>query len=439
MKYQATILDTEEGSISRKAGICPGDVLVSVNGKTVRDFFDYSYLTCASRIALSVFRNGKRLRFDIRKDENEDLGLVFEHELIDREQICQNRCVFCFIDQLPDSMRKTLYFKDDDARLSFLTGNYVTLTNMGKKDLKRIARLRLSPVNLSVHATGPALRRRILRNSRAGRILDQIAYLAKKGIDMNCQIVLCRGLNDGKHLEKTIRDLFRYHPRVRSLSVVPVGITRYREGLYPLIPFDRESARETAAQILKIQEACRKESGSSFVYPSDELYLMADLPVPSSSFYEGFPQIENGVGLVASLRDEILEWLEGKQPDTGVSFRATVATGLLALPFIREMCSRVMEAYPNVILSVCGIPNQFFGEHVNVSGLLTGRDIIKGLEGIPMQGPLLLTSCLLQKGGDVFLDDMTREELARELGTRVIFVENSGESFIRNMIGGIHG
>ncbi|MFO7636462.1 MAG: DUF512 domain-containing protein [Clostridia bacterium] len=437
MKNRAPIKSIEPGSIARGAGIEPGDILLSVNGCKIKDVFDYRFSCASEKVLLEIQKKNNEIwEIEIEKEEDEDLGIVFEHDLIDREKSCINKCIFCFIDQLPPSMRKTLYFKDDDARLSFLTGNYVTLTNMDHKELERIAGLRLSPVNISVHATEPAVRAMMLNNRHGGDILEKITYLAGRSITMNCQVVLCRGINDDSHLEKTVEDLVGLYPRVNSLSVVPVGLTKYRQGLYPLEPYDRQSSREVLGQLEKLRDKYQKAHGVRFVYPADEFYLMAGEPIPHSSAYDGFPQLENGVGLVASLRDEILDLLEHHPGNKEAQYSATMVTGMLALGFIREMAGKVMEKHKGVHLEVFGVENKFFGEHVNVAGLLTGNDIMEAMKGKDIRGPVLITSCMLRSDGEVFLDDMSLKELETTLGTRVIAVANTGRDFIGKATGG---
>lgn len=443
------------GSIADELELQAGDRLLSVNGNQLEDIFDYQYLVEDEYLELVVEKaDGEEWELEIEKDEDEDLGLTFENGLMDEYRSCTNSCVFCFIDQMPPGMRETLYFKDDDSRLSFLQGNYITLTNMKQKDIDRIIRFHLSPINVSIHTTNPKLRCEMLKNRFAGKVLSYVDQLYEAGITMNGQIVLCPGLNDGDELDRTIGDLARYLPCMQSLSVVPVGLTRYRQGLYPLKPFDKEAAKSALAIIRRWQEKLFAEYGTHFVHASDEIYLMAGEELPPDEEYDGYPQLENGVGMLRLLMEETDEAIKGIQAgescktsavshidraDAGKTDmperRIAVATGYLAAPALTALLENISAAFPRVTGTVYPIENRFFGEMITVSGLLTGQDLVAQLKGKDLGDTLLLPENMLRSGERVFLDDMTVEELQEALQVPIEMVNNSGQALVNAVLG----
>lgn len=418
------------GSIAKELELEPGDELISVNGQPIEDVFDYHYLMNDEYLELLVQKlNGEEWELEIEKEYEEDLGVEFENAFMDEYRSCSNHCIFCFIDQMPPGMRKTLYFKDDDSRLSFLQGNYVTLTNMSEHDIDRIIRYHLEPINISFHTTNPKLRCEMLKNRFAGEIFPKVQRLYEAGIEMNGQIVLCKGINDGEELERSIRDLTQYLPYLKSVSVVPVGLSKYREKLYPLEPFTKEDAKKVIAQVTRWQEKLYREHGLHFIHCSDEWYILAELPLPTEESYDGYLQLENGVGMLKLLENEVEEALKGKEKEEKAG-RVSIATGFLAAPFIRENVQRIQEVYPNIQVDVYAVKNEFFGEQITVSGLLTGQDIKKQLVGKSLGECLLLPCNMLRDGENVFLDDMTVEEMEEELGVPIHVVDADGASLV---------
>ena len=375
------IYRVEPGSIADELEMAPGDILLSINGEPLEDVLDYRFLIQNEELTLLIEKkDGTQEEWEIEKDYYEDLGIEFESGLMSEYRRCSNRCIFCFIDQMPPGMRDTLYFKDDDARLSFLQGNYITMTNMKEKDLERIVRYHLSPINISVHTTNPALRVKMLGNRFAGSIMEKLLFLKDGGITMNSQIVLCKGINDKKELERTISDLSRLCPRMQSLSVVPVGLTKFRKDLYPLEPFKPEDAAEVIDMVEGFQEKMMKEYGSHFVHASDEFYILAGRDIPEEEQYDGYVQLENGVGMVRLLlngADEALKSLTGD----GRSRSVSIAVGTLIFPYIRGIADKVMEMFPNVRVFVYPVINTFFGESITVTGLITGKCLLEQLPG----------------------------------------------------------
>ncbi len=430
-------------SAAYEGGIRAGDRLLSVNGRKVRDIFDYRFLTADENVSLElVDAGGEPYIVDIEKDPYEDLGIEFEQELIDSDRGCANQCVFCFIDQMPEGMRETLYFKDDDTRLSFLTGNYVTLTNIGSREIERIIQYRMSPVNVSVHTTNPQLRCRMLGNPKAGRVMEQLKRLTEGCITVNAQIVLCPGMNDGAELDRTLSDLSALHMGIASVSVVPVGLTKYREGLAPLRLFTSAECGEIINYIEGKQDEFYQKLGRYFVYAADELYVKAGRALPSYDRYDDFPQLENGVGMAALLDHEVCDYMMRRRRQLKKEFggaekiRVSIATGHAAYDIINGLAQYVAAAYPHLCVHVYAIDNIFFGETITVSGLLTGQDLTAQLSGKDLGDVLLITKNMLRSGGDVFLDDMTVSQVARRLGVPICAVDDSGESFVRNLLGG---
>ncbi len=422
------------GSIAQELDIRPGDVLLSVNGQEPEDVFDYRYLLNEEEILVLIRKpDGEEWELEIEKEYEEDLGLEFENGLMDDYRSCRNRCIFCFIDQLPKGMRETLYFKDDDSRLSFLQGNYLTLTNMDDRDLDRIIYYKLSPINISFQATNPELRCRMLNNRFAGEIHEKVRRLKEAGICMNGQIVLCRDVNDGQELERSIRDLTEYLPELQSVSVVPVGLTRYRDGLYPLEPFTKEDACRVLDLIHRWQEKLYREYGTHFVHGGDEWYLLAEQPLPEADTYDGYLQLENGVGMVRLLEEEVTETLQGLAGDDRKR-QATIATGELAAPFLKAHVERIRKKYPNVQVRVIPVKNRFFGERITVAGLITGQDLIGQLRGNMLGERLLITEHMLKSGEPVFLDDVTVEDVEKALQITVSIVESGGNKLIEQII-----
>lgn len=433
-RINRTISYIEPNSPADVAGIKAGDVLVKINGEAPLDILEYRYLAAEYEVELEIKKPNGRRELLIIENDYEDLGIEFEAGLIDEPQHCRNKCIFCFIDQLPKGMRETVYFKDDDARLSFLQGNYVTLTNMSDEDIDRLIRMRVSPINISVHTTNPELRMKMLNNRFAGKLFQTMKKFAEAELFMNCQVVLCPGFNDGAELDRTICELSSLLPYTSSLSVVPVGLTRYREGLCKLTPFNKERCRAVIEQVEKHQSRILKEHGTRFVYLSDEFYLNAGLPVPSADCYEGFPQIENGVGLIASMKEEFDDAIR-RIPHTAFNRNIAIATGELAAPYISGLCKEITAVTDGVRVTVFPVKNEFFGGDVSVAGLVTAGDIIKTMEGKPSFDELLIADSMLRDGEDIFLDDITLDELSSRLGLKVTPVSNDGYVFLEAVLG----
>lgn len=430
----------EEGSIAEELEIEAGDMLVSINGKEIGDIFDYHYLVNDEYLEILIEKpDGEEWLLEVEKDYDEDLGMVFGESLMDKYRSCHNKCVFCFIDQNPPGMRDTIYFKDDDTRLSFLQGNYVSLTNLQDKDIERIIEYKLAPINISVHTTNPELRCKMLNNRFAGRVIRYMDMLYEAGIPMNAQIVLCKGLNDGKELDRTITDLLKYAPVLESLSIVPVGLSKYREGLYPLESFNADDARKLIEQVDYYQKIAMERFGTHFVHASDEWYINAGVDMPDEDNYDGYMQLENGVGMTRLLLDESREavesYLEAHDgiPFDGVRHVSTVS-GTLAYDIMCHVAEIFKEAAPNVEFSIFPIRNDFFGEKITVTGLLTGGDIARQLEGKDLGEALLLPCNTLKADENIFLDDMTLEELQNALQVPVIIVQSSGMELFNRII-----
>ena len=428
------IIKVEKGSIAEELGIEPGDILMTINGKAVEDVFDYRFLINDEYIELGIkTKQGEECLAEIEKDYDEDLGIIFESGLMDDAKSCKNKCIFCFIDQLPKGMRSTLYFKDDDSRLSFLQGNYVTLTNMKDEDLDRIIYYHLSPINISVHTTDMELRKKMLKNPNADKVLKNMDRLAEAGIEMNLQIVLCKGINDGLVLEKSISDLSKYYPHARSLSVVPVGITKYRDGLYPMEPFGKDDSKEVIDIIEKWQQKLKKEIGSSFVFIADEFYINAGIEIPPSERYEDFPQIENGVGMIALMKHEFEKKMH-RTKSKSIPKTVSIATGEAAYDFIKSLAVKMEEKFKGLKINVYCIKNEFFGGKVSVAGLLTGQDIINQLKGKEIGEYLCLPEDLLRDGEDVLLDDIRICDIEKALNIKIKVTGNDGEKFVDTII-----
>lgn len=422
------------GSIAEKLDIEPGDLLLAINDCEIKDVFDYHYYVNDEYLVVLIQKpDGEEWELEIEKDYEVDLGIEFEQSLMDEYRSCRNKCMFCFIDQMPPGMRDTLYFKDDDARLSFLQGNYITLTNMSDEDLERIILYKLSPVNISIHTMNPALRCKMLHNRFAGDALKKVQRLYENQIEMNSQIVLCKGINDGDELEYSIRELAKMYPYMKSLSVVPVGITKYREGLTPLEKFDREDAQKVLALLHGLQEEMLERLGTRFVFASDEWYITAGYAIPDEEYYEGYGQIENGVGMVRSLIDEVQEAV-AESAGSDVSKEISMATGKLAGPILAQCAKEINKKYPNIKINIYVIQNDFFGEDITVAGLLTGQDLIKQLKDQPLGEYLILPETMLRSGEDVFLDDYTVGDLKKTLQIPIRIVESDGMSLVNAVV-----
>lgn len=435
MTHTHIIKNVLPGSIAEELEISAGDKLLAINDQEIEDVFDYHFLANEEYLTVLIEKpDGEQWELEIEKEYEEDLGIEFEQGLMDEYRSCRNKCIFCFIDQMPKDMRETLYFKDDDSRLSFLQGNYVTLTNMSDHDIDRIVRYHLEPINVSFQTTNPELRCKMLHNRFAGEALKKVDRLYEGGITMNGQIVLCKGINDGEELERSIRDLMKYAPQLQSVSVVPVGLSKYRDGLYPLQPFTKEDAKEVLHIIHKWQKKAYEEFGIHFIHGGDEWYILAEEELPEEERYDGYLQLENGVGMLRLLMNEFedgYESLNGDERDREVS----VATGFLAYPYIKRMADRIMEKYPKSKIHVYGIRNDFFGELITVSGLITGQDLIGQLKGKALGEKLLLPCNMLRIEEQDFLDDVTLQDVKDALQVPVDIVKSSGQDFIDAVLG----
>ena len=432
------ITDVLPKSRAERAGILPRDLLISIDGKEIRDVLDYRFYLANRDITLLVNREGVgELSFRIVKKEYDDIGLDFETPLMDKKHSCENKCVFCFIDQLPRGMRKTLYFKDDDSRLSFLHGNYVTLTNMHDRDIQRIIDMHISPVNVSIHTTNPELRVKMMHNKRAGEVLSYLDRLAKAGISLCGQIVLCKGLNDGEELDRSLHDLIKLYPALSSVSIVPSGLTRFRDGLYPLEAFTPEECAAVIDQINAYGNYCLKEFGTRLFYPADEFYVKAGLPLPEDDFYEEYAQIENGVGMLTDMKTSVEYALEELEDfaDYAPPRTVTVVTGEAAYKHICEISDKLMQTFEGLKIIVRCIKNNFFGHSITVSGLLTGKDMIEQLKDEELGEEVLFSSNALRADGDVFLDDISPEQLSEVLGVPVTPADSDGHAFICAVLG----
>ncbi len=438
-KKQHIVSLVEEGSIAEELGIEKGDELLKINDTEIEDIFDYQYLVQDEYIEVLIKKaDGEEWLLEIDKEYSEDLGLTFENGLMDDYRSCHNKCIFCFIDQMPKGMRETLYFKDDDSRLSFLQGNYVTLTNMSDHDIDRIITYRLEPINISFQTTNPELRCMMLNNRFAGDALKKVDKLYEAGIHMNGQIVLCKGVNDKAELERSISDLTKYLPHLESVSVVPVGLSKYRDGLYPLEPFSKEDAIEVLDTIHKWQKELYEKWGTHFIHASDEWYILAGQDLPPEDNYDGYLQLENGVGMLRLLEDEFSDAIKRLDVD-GLKEKneiVSIVTGKLAYPYLKKMCETVENMVNGLKINVYAITNDFFGENITVSGLLTGQDIIAQLKGKDLGDRLLLPVNVLRSGEDVFLDDIRVLEVEKALQVVVDIVKSSGYDFLDMILKG---
>ena len=432
-----TITDVMPRSRAHKVGIKSGDILISINGNEINDVLDYRFYLANTKISLLVQREGETLEFSIVKQEYDDIGLDFETPLMDKKHSCENKCIFCFIDQLPKGMRKTLYFKDDDSRLSFLHGNYVTLTNMSERDIQRIIDMHISPVNISVHTTNPKLRVKMMHNKRAGDVLRYLKMLADAGISICAQIVLCKGVNDGEELDRTLHDLIALRPALQSVAIVPAGMTKFREGLYELSPFDKTDCAHVISQINAYGDWCKKQFGTRLFFPSDEFYIKAGLPLPKDDFYEDYSQIENGVGMLTDMKSSVEAELDYLDEYSGYTLPRTVsiATGYAAYDHILDVAKLLEQTFDGLKIHVYKVKNEFFGESITVAGLLTGKDLMSQLAGLPLGEELLIPSSALRADGDVLLDDISPEQISEHLGVAVTPTSSDAPCFIRSVLG----
>ncbi len=421
----------ETMSIAAKKGICAGDFLLSVNGHEIRDVLDYRFYLTEEKVSLSLERNAERFSVDIEKDEYDDIGLDFETPLMDKKKTCKNKCIFCFIDQMPKGMRETLYFKDDDERLSFLHGNYVTLTNLEDRDIDRIIEMHLSPVNISVHTTDPELRVKMMKNKRAGEVLSYIPRLTAANIEVNAQIVLCRGVNDGDALRRTLTDLSRISPKLNSVSVVPAGLTDHREGLCPLTHFTAEECAECIDIINSFGDKMKSEYGERTFFASDEFYLKCGRELPDEEFYEGYPQLENGVGMCTLFVEDSLYALDTADASESIERSVSIATGHAAYPILSQFAKRIEKKYRGICCNVFAVDNLTFGKNITVSGLLTGKDILAALKNKELGDELFIPANSLRTGVGDFLDGMYPSELSDALGVKITACDGAEELVYR--------
>lgn len=435
--HKHKIKTIQPGSIAEEMEIEAGDYLIAINEQEIEDVFDYRYQINDEYIVVTIEKaDGEVWDLEIEKEYEEDLGIEFENGMMDDYRSCHNKCIFCFIDQMPPGMRETLYFKDDDSRLSFLQGNYITLTNMKEQDIERIITYHLDPINISIQSMNPKLRCELLHNRFAGDALSHLPRLKEAGITMNGQIVLCKGVNDGAELEYSIQELVKLAPEMQSVSVVPAGLTKYREGLYPLKPFTKEEAGAVIDQIERWQKKIFPEYGMHFIHASDEWYILAKRPFPEEERYDGYLQLENGVGMMRLLMTEFEEAYQTlPKNDTIPPETISIATGVLAYDLMKLFADRIMEKYSRITIHVYKILNDFFGHSITVSGLITGTDLIAQLQGRKLGSRLLLSSNMIRSGESVFLDDITVKEVENTLQTKVNIVESNGKALIDCMLG----
>lgn len=429
------IVTVAKASLAETCGIKENDVLISINGKEINDVIDYRFYLAEEKLEIVVDRDGTKHSFSVEKEMYNDIGLDFETPLMDKKRRCSNKCIFCFIDQLPKGLRETLYFKDDDSRLSFLHGNYVTLTNIDKKEVDRIIEMCL-PVNVSIHTTNPELRCKMMHNKRAGEVLSYLDDFANAEINMSGQIVLCRGVNDGAELERTLNDLAKYYPHMNSVSVVPSGLTKYREGLYPLRGFDKESAIEVIDAVEGINEIYAKKYGANIFFCSDEFYLLAEKKLPNFDYYEEFDQFENGVGMLSSFEAELNAFLKRlSRKERKIKRSISIATGVSAYDFICKMVKKIQRKCKRVSCDVYKIENDFFGHSITVAGLITGKDLVNQLKDKPLGDELLISRSMLRSEGDLFLCGMSLDELSNNLNVAVQPTDCDGFSFGMAVLG----
>ena len=426
------IYNVTKGSHAEKAGIKSGETLLKINSNEIVDVLDYRFYQVNRQLSLEI-SDGKNIRtVEIAKGEYDEIGLEFETYLMDEQHSCRNKCIFCFIDQLPKGLRKSLYFKDDDSRLSFLFGNYITLTNITEHEIERIIKMHISPINVSVHTTNPELRCKMMNNRFAGDALKNLKRFADAGITLNCQIVACPGINDGDELLRTMRDLENLG--VEMTAIVPVGLTAYRDGLYPLLPYNKETAAQTLDLIEQYGDMCKEKHGRRIFFAGDEFYILAEREIPSPEFYEDFSALEDGVGMIAYLTDDVKWALEELENDENPNHTVTVACGTGVFPFMKKIMAMINEKFPNITINTQPIINNFFGGGVNVSGLVTGGDLINQLKGKNIGERLIIPSSMLRFENDLFLDDVSTDDVERELKVELIAVNNNGADLVNAII-----
>lgn len=429
------IKDIVPGSIAEEMEIEPGDYLVSINDEEIKDILDYKFQIFDEYITLVIEKkNGEEWDLEIEKEANEDLGIIFPEQLIEKPRSCANKCIFCFMDQLPDKVRNTLVFKDDDFRLSFITGNYVTLTNSGYKDLDRIIRYHLSPINISVHATDPEVRSMMLNNKIAYKVMEYIKYLTEHDIKINAQIVLCPNINDGKVLDKTIKELSEYAPNLQCIAIVPVGLTKYREGLYPLTVFDKEGASRTIDQINGWQAKFREKYGFNLVYLADEFYVKAEREIPEFKDYDDFPQLGDGIGMLAYFKKNFDSYLKRFKPKK-VNKVVSIASGKIVYNFMRARMDELEKKFEGLKINLYPIENTFFGPEITVTGLITGGDLITQLKDKELGEYLILCGDMLKDDADIFLDDVTLDEVKEKLNIEIKVNNDGGIGIIKDILG----
>ena len=429
------ITSVDAGSPAERAGIRAGEQLLMINHHEIVDVLDYRFFCYDPSVSLRLREaDGTTRHLTIEKEEGEDLGLNFDSYLMDEPRPCSNHCLFCFVDQMPPNMRDTLYFKDDDSRLSFLFGNYITLTNITEHEIDRIIKMHISPINVSVHTTNPELRCKMMNNRFAGDTLKYLKRFADAGITLNCQIVSCPGINDGDELVRTLTDLENLG--VNMTAIVPVGLTRYRENLYPLVPYNKETAGQTIDIIEKMGDECVKKHGRRIFFPGDEFYLLAEREIPSPEFYEDFSALEDGIGMIAYLTDDVGWKLEELDADESLCHKVTIACGEGVFPYMKRIMSMINEKFPNITINTRAIKNNFFGGGVNVSGLVTGGDLIDQLRDDDLGDRLIITSSMLRFENDLFLDDVSTDDVERELGVTLVPVNNNGNDLVEAVIAG---
>lgn len=432
MSSVITNIDSDSRLINK---VAVGDTLLTINGKEIIDVLDYKFHSYDEKLCLHLLRqNGETYTVNVQKEQGDDLGLDFETYLMDKAKSCSNRCIFCFVDQLPKGMRRSLYFKDDDARLSFLQGNYITLTNLPDSEVDRICALHIGSVNISVHATDPVVRTKLLGNPKAKNGLDIMRKFAKAGINMNCQIVCCPEINDGEVLAKSMSDLTEFYPHVSSVSIIPVGLTGHREGLCSLTPFNQNSASAVIDMVEDYASHCLSKFGSRIFFCADELYIKAGREMPKFEEYEDFPQFENGVGLIRSLEYEFLDELDYTDKNSGNSGKITIATGVSAAPFLEKLVNTATAKCESIEARVVPIYNDFFGRSINVSGLITGRDLVAQLKGNDLGERVLISQTMLRHSEGIFLDDMTVQQVESELNVKLIPVIQDGAALLSAML-----
>lgn len=426
------IYNVTKGSHAEKAGIKSGEILLKINSNEIVDVLDYRFYQVNRQLSLEI-SDGKNIRtVEIAKGEYDEIGLEFETYLMDEQHSCRNKCIFCFIDQLPKGLRKSLYFKDDDSRLSFLFGNYITLTNITEHEIERIIKMHISPINVSVHTTNPDLRCKMMNNRFAGDALKNLKRFADAGITLNCQIVACPGINDGDELLRTMRDLENLG--VEMTAIVPVGLTAYRDGLYPLVPYNKETAAQTLDLIEQYGDMCKEKHGRRIFFAGDEFYILAEREIPAPEFYEDFSALEDGVGMIAYLTDDVKWALEELENDENPNHTVTVACGTGVFPFMKKIMAMINEKFPNITINTQPIKNNFFGGGVNVSGLVTGGDLINQLKGKNIGERLIIPSSMLRFENDLFLDDVSTNDVERELNVELVAVNNNGADLVNAII-----